>query len=120
MSYLAMLSLGIFSIAWWPVLPRLEIIFAVMVCSIPLCISLWNASKLRLLFSLLMGVSIGLISGHLLLKDSLPAVFDGEDILLSGTIVNAILDEKDVEETLHKDEEVFIKEVNCSTANTVD
>jgi competence protein ComEC len=90
MSYLAMLSLGIFSIAWWPLLPRLEIIFAVMVCSIPLCISLWAALKLRLLFTLLMGVSLGLISGHLLIKDSLPTAFDGEDILLTGTIVGLV------------------------------
>lgn len=33
-------------------------------------------------------------------------------VLWSGTVVNAILDEKDVEETLNKDDEVFIKEVN--------
>jgi competence protein ComEC len=90
MSYLAMLSLGIFSIAWWPVLPSLEIIFAMMVCSIPLCHSLWAASKLRLIFFLLVGISLGLISGHLLIKDSLPRAFDGEDILLTGTIVGLV------------------------------
>lgn len=33
-------------------------------------------------------------------------------VLWSGTIVNAILDQKDVEETLNKDDEVFIKEVS--------
>lgn len=33
-------------------------------------------------------------------------------VLWSGTIINAILDQKDVEETINKDEEVFIKEVN--------
>mgnify|MGYP001568778711 FL=1 len=61
-----------------------------MVCGIPMCIFLWNAPKLRLLFSLLMGISLGLISGHLLIKDSLPAAFDGEDILLTGTIVGLV------------------------------
>jgi competence protein ComEC len=85
-----MLSLGIFSIAWWPVLPGLEIIFAAMVCSIPVCISLWNAPKFRLLFSLLMGISLGLISAHLVVKNSLPVAFDGEDIVLTGTIVGLV------------------------------
>jgi len=86
MSYLIMLSVGIFSVAWWPNLPSFEISLVVLVCSIPL----WTVPKLRLFLCLLIGLSWGIFSAHLLIKDSLPATFDGEDILLSGTIVGLV------------------------------
>ena len=86
MSFLLMLSLGIFSVAWWPTLPTLGSIFGLMLCSLPL----WFAAKLRLLLCALLGILWGLLSAQLLVKDSLPAAFEGEDILLTGTIVGLV------------------------------
>ena len=86
MSYLIMLSVGIFSVAWWSSLPSLGSIFVVLLFSLPL----WAVAKLRLPLCLLLGILWGLFSGHLLIKDSLPAAFDGEDILLTGTIVGLV------------------------------
>ena len=86
MSYLLMFSLGIFSTAWWPTLPTLGFIFSLMLCSLPL----WFAAKLRPLLCALLGILWGLLSAQLLVKESLPPAFDGEDILLTGTIVGLV------------------------------
>ena len=91
MSYLIMLAVGIFSVAWWPRLPDPGFSFTVLLCTVLLCaLPLWAVPKLRLPLCLLPGIFWGIFSGHLLIKDSLPAAFDGEDILLTGTIVGLV------------------------------
>ena len=86
MAYLIMLSVGIFSVAWWSFLPTIEFCLIILICTIPL----WTIGKLRLSLCLLMGILWGLFSAHWLLNHSLPAEFDGEDFLLSGTIVSLV------------------------------
>ena len=86
MSYLIMLSAGIFSVAWWPSLPSTSLSLVVLLCALPL----WMFVRLRLPLCLLMGILWGLFSAHLLIKDSLPAAFDGEEFLLTGTIVGLV------------------------------
>ena len=86
MSYLLMLSVSIFSVAWWPSLPSPVFSFAVLLCALPL----WAIPRLRLPLCLLLGMLWGVISGHLLIKDSLPAAYDGEEFLLTGTIVSLV------------------------------
>ena len=86
MAYLIMLSVGIFSVAWWPLLPSVEACLVVLICSIPL----WTIGKLRLPLCLLTGILWGLFSAHWLLNYSLPAEFDRQDFLLSGTIVGLV------------------------------
>jgi competence protein ComEC len=86
MSYMVMLSVGIFSVAWWPGLPSFEVSLVMLVCSIPL----WAIGRLKLPLCLFMGMLWGIFSAHLLLADVLPAEFDGEDVLLSGTIVGLV------------------------------
>jgi len=86
MLYLIVLAAGIFSVSWWPHLPSINLSLGVFIASIPL----WALVKLRLPLCLLLGILWGVFSGHLLIKDSLPAAFSGEDILLSGTIVSLV------------------------------
>jgi competence protein ComEC len=83
---LVVLTVGIFSVAWWSLLPSLEASLVVLVC----CIPLWTVGKLKLPLFFLLGVFWGICCAHLLLKHSLPEEFDGEDILLSGTIVGLV------------------------------
>ena len=82
MARLFALSLGIFSVAWWPLLPNLYLSLVLLVCTIPL----WCYRWLRWFLSLLLGTCWGVICGHLLLESNLPAEYEGEDILLRGTI----------------------------------
>ncbi len=86
MSYLIMLSVGIFSVAWWPSLPSPGLCIVVLLCTLPL----WIFVRLRLPFFLLLGILWGLFSAQLLIKDSLPAAFDGQEFLLTGSIVGLV------------------------------
>ena len=49
---------------------------------------------MRWLFFLALGLFWGILSGHLLLKGNLPEQYDGEDILVSGTI-SGLVDRND-------------------------
>ncbi len=85
MSYLVVFAVGIFCVAWWPVLPSAGLTLAVLCCATPLVVA-----ANRRPVCLLMGIGWGVFCGHLLIERTLPAAFDGKDILLTGTIVGLV------------------------------
>ncbi len=86
MSYLIILAVGIFSVAWWPLLPSAGSMLVVICCALPLCV----AAKFRHLLCLLIGISWGVLCGHLLIERSLPTALDGHDFVVTGTIVGLV------------------------------
>ena len=81
-----MLSLGIFSVAWWPSLPSLGGSFVGLICLLPL----WRVARLRAAVFLAAGLFWGIFSGHQLLDNSLPEALGGEEFLVSGRIVSLV------------------------------
>jgi competence protein ComEC len=83
---LFMLSLGIFSVAWWPELPDLGVSAAIVIALLPLL----SVSRLRILVFLAAGMFWGIFSGHQLLDNSLPEALGGEEFLVSGRIISLV------------------------------
>ena len=81
-----MLTLGIFSVAWWPWLPSLWVSSAVVVSLLPL----WIVARLRWVVILAAGMLWGIFCGHQLLESSLPEALSGEEFLVSGRIVSLV------------------------------
>ena len=81
-----MLSLGVFSVAWWPWLPSLGVSFMAFISLLPL----WTVARLRALVFLAGGMLWGIFCGHQLLDNSLPEALGGEEFLVSGRIVSLV------------------------------
>lgn len=86
MASLIMLSLGVFSVAWWPWLPSLGLSFIALISLLPL----WMVARLRPVVFLAGGMFWGIFSGHQLLDSSLPEALGGEEFLVSGRIVSLV------------------------------
>lgn len=86
MANLIMLSLGVFSVAWWPWLPSLGLSFIALISLLPL----WMVARLRPVVFLAGGMFWGIFSGHQLLDSSLPEALGGEEFLVSGRIVSLV------------------------------
>ena len=86
MPYLIMLTLGIFSVAWWPWLPSFWVSCAVVASLLPL----WIVARLRGIVFLAAGMLWGIFCGHQLLDRSLPEPLGGEEFLVSGRIVSLV------------------------------
>ncbi|ETN92264.1 ComEC family competence protein [Gammaproteobacteria bacterium MOLA455] len=89
MTYLIMLSLGVFSVAWWAWLPGFGISSGLFI--LLLTVSVYFRLKgLIWLVSLSAGMLWGIFSGHQLLSKSLPDKYSGEEFLISGHIVSLV------------------------------
>ena len=84
-----MLSLGVFSVAWWPWLPSFWVSLGLFIVLLSLCAffrlrgSIW-------LVSLSAGMLWGIFYGHQILNKSLPEQFSGEEFLISGRIISLV------------------------------
>ena len=86
MANLIMLSMGIFSVAWWPWLPNFSLSFAAFVSLLPL----WSLPRLRGLLCLCAGMLWGIFSAQQLLRTTLPEALNGDEFLVSGHIVGLV------------------------------
>ncbi|MDC0088390.1 DNA internalization-related competence protein ComEC/Rec2 [Porticoccaceae bacterium] len=83
---LIILSVGIFSVAWWPWLPSFSLSVAAFVSLLPL----WSLPRLRGLLFLCAGMLWGIFSAQQLLRNTLPEAVNGDEFLISGHIVGLV------------------------------
>jgi len=94
MGFLAALSTGIFSVAWWPTLPDLYwsiafiCLLSVAVSCCPLGSRLKSVAMLLVIFG--WGSLWGLWSAHDLLDHQLPAELQGQDLMVTGTVIGLV------------------------------
>jgi len=86
MAHLLLLSIGIFSVAWWPSLPDIGLALACWVSLLPV----WLIPRARPLLFLGAGMLWGLLAGAQLHQTLLPEAFNGEEFKLSGRIVGLV------------------------------
>ena len=89
MAHLIMLSLGVFSVAWWPWLPSLGISFALFASLLFGC-AFSRLRRLRWSVFLSAGMLWGIFSGHQVLSHSLAEKLNGEEFLVSGQIISLV------------------------------
>ena len=94
MGFLAALSTGIFSVAWWPALPDL-CWYVVLICLLSVVVGCcpWSI-RLKSVAMLLVisgwGSLWGLWCAYDLLDHQLPAELQGQDLLVSGTVIGLV------------------------------
>ena len=99
MGFLAALSTGIFSVAWWPLLPDIYWYF-VLTCALSVAAGCYAfiRSRLRSIVMMLVtfgwGTLFGLWSAYDLLDHQLPAELHGQDLTVTG-IVTGLVDRDD-------------------------
>lgn len=82
MFYLLTITVGIFSVAWWPTLLPSVYSVAVLVSCLPLLMSYWG----RLVFCFMLGTGWGLYSAEQVVSHILPSSYDKQDFLVFGTV----------------------------------
>jgi hypothetical protein len=94
MGFLTALSVGIFSVAWWPALPDL-CWYVVLICLLSVVVGYcpWS-SRLKSVAMLLVisgwGSLWGLWSAYDLLDHQLPVELQGQDLLVTGTVIGLV------------------------------
>lgn len=83
---LLVFSIGVFSVARWPSLPKTVICLSLLVCLLPL----WRVVQLRPVLWAMAGITWGVMCAHQTSQSLLPAALDGEEVLLTGTIVSLV------------------------------
>ena len=83
---LLVFSIGVFSVAWWPSLPKTVICLSLLVCLLPL----WRVVQLRAVLLAMAGITWGVMCAHQTSQSLLPEALDGEEVLLTGTIVSLV------------------------------
>ena len=83
---LLVFSIGVFSVAWWPSLPKTVICLSLLVCLLPL----WRVVQLRAVLWAMAGITWGVMCAHQTSQSLLPEALDGEEVLLTGTIVSLV------------------------------
>ncbi len=83
---LLVFSIGVFSVARWPSLPKTVICLSLLVCLLPL----WRVVQLRPVLWAMADITWGVMCAHQTSQSLLPAALDGEEVLLTGTIVSLV------------------------------
>ena len=89
LAYLIMLSLGVFSVAWWPWLPSFGVGVALFISLLSAC-AFFRRRRLLLLVFLGAGMLWGVFCGHQLLDKTLPEKYNGTEFLISGQVVSLV------------------------------
>ena len=84
-----MLSLGVFSVAWWPWLPGFGASFALFASLLSVCL-FFRLRGLKWILFLSAGMLWGIFCGHQLLSKSLPEKYNGEEFLISGQVISLV------------------------------
>jgi len=84
-----MLSLGVFSVAWWPWLPGIGISLTLFISLLAVC-AFFRLKGLLWLVALSAGMLWGILCGHQLLSKSLPEKYNGEEFLITGQIISLV------------------------------
>ena len=84
-----MLSLGIFSVAWWPWLPSFGVSFGLFITLLSVCV-FFRLKRLLWLIALSAGMLWGIFCGHQLLRETLPEKYSGKEFLVTGQIVSLV------------------------------
>ena len=84
-----MLSLGVFSVAWWPWLPGFGASFALFASLLSVCV-FFRLRGLKWILFLSAGMLWGIFCGHQLLSKSLPEKYNGEEFLISGQVISLV------------------------------
>ena len=94
MGFLAALSIGVFSVAWWPALPDLYwyialiCLLSVVIGFCPLSSRIKSMALLPAIFG--WGSIWGLWSAYDLLDHQLPAELQGQDLVVTGTVTGLV------------------------------
>ena len=84
-----MLSLGVFSVAWWPWLPSFGVSFGLFITLLSVCV-FFRLKRLLWLIALSAGMLWGIFCGHQLLRETLPEKYSGKEFLVTGQIVSLV------------------------------
>ena len=84
-----MLSLGIFSVAWWPWLPSFWVSCGLFVVLLSVSV-LFRLKSLIWLIALSAGMLWGIFFGHQLLNETLPEKHSGKEFVITGQIVSLV------------------------------